>query len=105
MSFQESYGNSNPVGMSVPEFCQTLITMLSTKRSSEDLQNEFFDLIGFDRFELIQTLFEHREDIVRASNEAKVAAKNEIMAAAARKELDYPRLFGVINLNSLNFSG
>ncbi len=34
--------------------------MLMSKRSSDDLQAELFDLIGFDRIELVQALLENR---------------------------------------------
>ena len=36
-----------------------------TKRTSDDLQTELFDLIGFERIELIQLLLEHRDELVR----------------------------------------
>ncbi len=77
------YGDELPAGMSVPEFSLTLIQLLQSKRSSDDLQTELFDLVGFDRFELIQSLLEHREELVREYAANKNTLKQEIMSAAA----------------------
>ena len=71
--------------MSVAEFSLTLITMLSSKRSSDDLQTELFDLIGFDRIELIQLLLEHRDELVHSHSKNKDIMKQEIATAAASK--------------------
>ena len=56
-----------------------------TKRSSDDLQTELFDLIGFERIELIQLLLEHRDELVREHALNKSNMKQEIMSAAASK--------------------
>ena len=56
-----------------------------TKRSSDDLQTELFDLIGFERIELIQLLLEHRDELVREHALNKSSMKQEIMSAAASK--------------------
>lgn len=70
MSWMESevkkyYADSNPCGLSGKEFCDSVITLLRSERGDDALQNELFDLMGFDRFELIQTFLEHRKDIVQ----------------------------------------
>ena len=56
-----------------------------TKRTSDDLQTELFDLIGFERIELIQLLLEHRDELVREHALNKTNMKQEIMSAAASK--------------------
>ena len=51
-------------GLSGSEFALTIADLLSGSRTSDDLQTELFDLLGFDRIELIQELLEHRREIV-----------------------------------------
>ncbi len=67
--------------MSVAEFALTLVTLLSSKRASDDLQTELFDLMGFDRIELIGLLLEHREDLLKAHVDNKDNIRREIAAA------------------------
>ena len=69
--------------MSPSELALSLVTMLSSKRSSDDLQTELFDLIGFERIELIQDLLEHRSELVAAHQNVKANMRQEIAAAAA----------------------
>ena len=61
------------------------LAKFQTKRSSDDLQTELFDLIGFERIELIQLLLEHRDELVREHALNKSNMKQEIMSAAASK--------------------
>ena len=42
-----------------------------------------FDLCGFERFDLISALLEHRQELVKAAKETKAAIKMEIANAAA----------------------
>ena len=49
-------GGSAPGDMSLPELVAVLVKILTSKKSSDELQMELFDLIGFDRIELIQLL-------------------------------------------------
>lgn len=58
------YSDSNPCGLSCKEFCESILTLLKTEKGNDELQNELFDLMGFDRFELIQTFLERRRDII-----------------------------------------
>ena len=48
-------------------------------------KTELFDLIGFERIELIQLLLEHRDELVREHALNKNNMKQEIMSAAASK--------------------
>ena len=52
-------------------------------QTSDELQNELFDLIGFERIELIQILLESREELTSALKARKEAIKQEIFAEAA----------------------
>ena len=61
----------------------TLADLLASTRSSDDLQTELFDLLGFDRIELIQDVLEHRRDIVDSYYLNKKAMKSEIANVAA----------------------
>ncbi|KAF6205050.1 hypothetical protein GE061_019217 [Apolygus lucorum] len=56
--------SSNKSGISVEEICESIVQLLTSNRSSDDLQNELFEFLGFDFFELIQSLLEHRKDIM-----------------------------------------
>ena len=57
--------------------------MLSTKRSSEELQTELFDLCGFDRFDMIGAVLENREALVRSLKQNKVEMRAELSRVAA----------------------
>ena len=52
------------------------------------MQNELFDLIGFERIELIQLMLTHRAEIVESKTRNKNQMKREIAMAAASKALD-----------------
>lgn len=73
--------------MSVTEFCLTVLTLLSLKRSSDDLQADLFDLMGFERFELIQLLLEHRDELIKFHAQQQKDIQQEIIFAATR---EYP---------------
>ncbi|XP_063225665.1 activating signal cointegrator 1 complex subunit 3 [Bacillus rossius redtenbacheri] len=77
------YSTHNPVGLSVEEFLDSIITLLKSGRSNNELQNELFDLLGFNMFELIQILLEHRNDIVLS---ATVAEEKKMVAVKAASE-------------------
>ena len=70
-------------GLSGSEFALTIADLLSGSRTSDDLQTELFDLLGFDRIELIQDLLEHRREIVDSYHLNKKAMKSEIANVAA----------------------
>ena len=80
---RQFYGEELPLGMPVPEFTLTLLENLSSSRSDTELQTELFDLCGFERFDLIGAVLEHRQALVRSLKENKQAMKAEIISAAA----------------------
>lgn len=48
-----------------PDCIDMLLELLKSNRTNTDLQNELFDLLGFDKFEIIQQLFDNRTVIVQ----------------------------------------
>lgn len=70
-------------GMSSAEFAMTVITLLTSSRSSDDLQTELFDLLGFDRIELITSVLEHRQELIDSHALNKKVMKREIASVAA----------------------
>uniref|UniRef100_A0A1B6L435 U5 small nuclear ribonucleoprotein 200 kDa helicase n=1 Tax=Graphocephala atropunctata TaxID=36148 RepID=A0A1B6L435_9HEMI len=74
--------------MATDDVCDSVVALLTSQRSNDDLQNELFDLLGFDHFELIKRLLEHREEIVLSCNiaqEKKVMSSNARMSALERR--------------------
>ena len=71
-----------PLGLSVAEFATTILDMLSSKRSSEELQTELFDLCGFDRFDMIGAVLENREALVKSLKQNKLEMRAELSLVA-----------------------
>lgn len=51
-------------GFSCEEFCKSMMQILSSGRSDNELQNELFEMLGFEAFELISELLDNRKRIV-----------------------------------------
>lgn len=47
------------------DLIDSLIRMLQSKKSNTELQNELIEMLGFDKFEVVQSILENREQIVR----------------------------------------
>ncbi|ESO93256.1 hypothetical protein LOTGIDRAFT_189896 [Lottia gigantea] len=60
------FSDDESIGLSISQLTQTVFDVLSSTRTDIELQNELFDLLGFDRFELIQMLLENRKRLVRS---------------------------------------
>ncbi|VVC95095.1 unnamed protein product [Leptidea sinapis] len=58
---RELYENSSQ--MSSADVLQSIITFLNSPRSNDEMQNDLFELLGFDQFEFIQEVLQHRRDI------------------------------------------
>ncbi|XP_029451214.1 activating signal cointegrator 1 complex subunit 3 isoform X1 [Rhinatrema bivittatum] len=54
-------------GPTVDDLCCTLFEMLASNKSDDELQNELFELLGPEGFELIEKLLQNRRKIVAAS--------------------------------------
>ncbi|CAL1548676.1 unnamed protein product, partial [Lymnaea stagnalis] len=59
-------GNETAISLGLDELTSTIYDVLNSGRKDEELQNELFDLLGFDRFELIQQLLVNRNNIIKA---------------------------------------
>ena len=77
------YGEEKPLGLSVSEFTEMMLTLISSEKGPEALQTELFDLCGFERFDMIGAVLENRASLVRSLQENKASMKAEIMSAAA----------------------
>ncbi|XP_054270395.1 activating signal cointegrator 1 complex subunit 3 [Macrosteles quadrilineatus] len=77
---------------SANDMCETVVALLTSQRSNDELQNELFDLVGFDHFELIQTLLMHRSDIVQSCSAAE--EKKMMMSNARSSALERRPAFG-----------
>ncbi|PIK56650.1 putative activating signal cointegrator 1 complex subunit 3-like [Apostichopus japonicus] len=66
---------SKSLGLSVEALCITLITELKSSKSNDELQNELFDLLGFECFELIEMVLKHRSDITSAAHRGEAFAR------------------------------
>lgn len=66
----EVYFADSSSGLSVLDLCSAVFDILASDRDNTALQNELFELLGFDRFEFIQTLLANRHRIVIATSES-----------------------------------
>lgn len=53
-------------GISSADILQSVITFLNSPRTNDELQNDMFELLGFDKFEFILEILEHRQDIINS---------------------------------------
>ncbi|XP_059051963.1 activating signal cointegrator 1 complex subunit 3 [Achroia grisella] len=51
-------------GISSVHILQSIITFLNSTRTNDELQNDLFELLGFDKFEFILEILAHRQDII-----------------------------------------
>lgn len=49
-------------------FVDPLISIVKSQRSNDEIQNELFELLGFDKFEIIQEILENRANLVKNFN-------------------------------------
>ena len=66
----ELYFADSSSGLSVLDLCSAVFDILASDRDNAALQNELFELLGFDRFEFIQTLLANRHRIMIATSES-----------------------------------
>lgn len=65
----------------IRELCLSTLRTLNSDKSDEELQNELFDLLGFDRFELIQKLLRNRTQLVKKYLQQACGASQTIKGA------------------------
>ena len=60
------YFNSDDAdgGMSIWDLSSTVFETMNSATEDSEMQSELFDLLGFDRFELIQILLKNRKELV-----------------------------------------
>ncbi|KAJ8411442.1 hypothetical protein AAFF_G00162500 [Aldrovandia affinis] len=56
--------SGNMDSSSVEDLCTSLFEMLASHKTDDELQNELFELLGPEGFEMIEKLLQHRADIV-----------------------------------------
>lgn len=65
------------------EVIELLLSVLKSKKSNNELQNELIELLGFDKFDILETILEHRKEITKnIENDDKVNMMYERAAAA-----------------------
>lgn len=65
------------------EVIESLLSVLKSKKSNAELQNELIELLGFDKFETLETILEHRKEFIKnIENDDKVNMMFERAAAA-----------------------
>ena len=57
------------------DMCSVIFDLLSSSRGDQEMQNELFELLGFDRFEFIEELLANREKVVNGGG--KKHAEND----------------------------
>uniref|UniRef100_A0A8B9HI64 Activating signal cointegrator 1 complex subunit 3 n=1 Tax=Astyanax mexicanus TaxID=7994 RepID=A0A8B9HI64_ASTMX len=76
----EKYLSGGNMGSSsVEELCTSLFEMLTSTRSDDELQNELFEFLGPEGFEMISVLLQRRSDIV-----------DSLLSAPPDSRLGYP---------------
>ena len=58
------YFRSGSENINSSDMCSVIFDLLSSPRSDQEMQNELFELLGFERFEFIQELLANREEVV-----------------------------------------
>ena len=66
----EMYFANSSSGVSVLDLCSAIFDILASDKDNAAIQNDLFELLGFDRFEFIQTLLADRHRIVIATSES-----------------------------------
>lgn len=54
--------------LSYDEFSKSIIQMFQSSKSNDELQNELFEMLGFNAFELISVLLDNRKSIINNTN-------------------------------------
>lgn len=62
---------------------ESLLSVLKSKKSNTELQNELIELLGFDKFDILELILEHRQEILKnVDNDDKVNMMYERVVAA-----------------------
>lgn len=65
-------------GLTCEDFCKSVVQSLTSHKSNEELQNELFETLGFEAFELILELLDNRSKIIEGlqNHKATQSVKN-----------------------------
>lgn len=68
------------------EVVESLLSVLKSKKSNTELQNELIELLGFDKFDILECILEHRQEIIKnIENDDKVNMMYERAAVAEQR--------------------
>ena len=81
----ESYVKTNPGSICSTDLASAIFEILVSPKSNDEIQNELFDLVGFDAFDLILSLLEKRQEIINVGLEKK----KEVGIGIDRAEFQY----------------
>ena len=65
---EKEFGDRSSGDLSVMDLCSVVFDVLSSAKDDAEIQNELFDLLGFDHFEFIQGLLIKRRTIIEATH-------------------------------------
>ncbi|XP_072187637.1 activating signal cointegrator 1 complex subunit 3 [Excalfactoria chinensis] len=77
--------SGTPGGPTTEDLCCTLYEMLASPKSGDELQNELFELLGPEGFELIEKLLQNRSVIVERSMTCQNDNKFQILQEQCKK--------------------
>lgn len=60
----KSMEESDLTMLSLQNFVEAIGKKLTSPKSSDELQDELFEMLGFERFELIKNILLHRKEII-----------------------------------------
>lgn len=68
------------------DLIESLISDLKSKKTNDELQNELIELLGFDKFDALQTLLDNRKEIAETiENEDKMQSRMVRVAVASQE--------------------
>uniref|UniRef100_A0A1B0CDX6 U5 small nuclear ribonucleoprotein 200 kDa helicase n=1 Tax=Lutzomyia longipalpis TaxID=7200 RepID=A0A1B0CDX6_LUTLO len=82
------------------DLVESLVNMLKSQKSSDELQNELFDMLGFDKFEAIQEILQNRQVIVKVieSGDKRLQLKEK----ALQQKVNRPQVGIQVTIQSEN---
>lgn len=72
------------------DLVESLVNMLKSQKSSDELQNELFDMLGFDKFEAIQEILQNRNVIVKVIESGD--KKQQLKEKALMQKINRPQV-------------
>ncbi|KAL0275814.1 UNVERIFIED_CONTAM: hypothetical protein PYX00_003552 [Menopon gallinae] len=82
---RKSMEESDSIALSPQNYAEAIGKKLTSPKSSDELQDELFEMLGFERFELIQNILIHRKEIIEqcdfdADKQEKATKFSDFMA-------------------------